>query len=402
MSADRQSRRKSTIPDDAVELSVELDVLRRVQLTPERTLVRCVRSATSKGEMDRLMQLRGYTLVKVKDVEITADRPLEAVLEVMDRGDGPEDQNVSLVFTPPIWPGSNAEERRQEENNLFEPKTMITDLTAETLLAHLYIHKRRGRAPVIKDLANIPRGMKFYFNHPFWNMFDVGALLQLKPTTLTELDLSNNALTDVGAALSRFDNLTELRLEGNRLTSLELHHMPCLKELWLSSNQLRVLPELLGMPVLQKLDLGENLIGSRVAGDGIHDEQGGERLLLLLPSPSLLPAPSARSLTPPRLPCVPAHPLSPQSLPTAGSRSRTRSSRSSSSCCCPTTSSSGGRRPSTSGSRACRTSSRSPRSTFAATLSSSTRASTTCQPSSSTASGCSRSAPASRCSTRRR
>ena len=116
--------------------------------------------------------------------------------------------------------------------------------------------------------------MRFYFNHPFWSLSSLGALLELRPNTLRELDLSNNKLSDVGDDLSRFEQLTELRLEGNRLTSLELHHMPRLTSLYLASNQLRVLPELLGMPALQRLDLGENLIGSRTAGEGIHANRG--------------------------------------------------------------------------------------------------------------------------------
>ena len=116
--------------------------------------------------------------------------------------------------------------------------------------------------------------MRFYFNHPFWSLSSLGALLELRPNTLRELDLSNNKLSDVGDDLSRFEQLTELRLEGNRLTSLELHHMPRLTSLYLASNQLRVLPELLGMPSLQRLDLGENLIGSRTAGEGIRANRG--------------------------------------------------------------------------------------------------------------------------------
>ena len=264
-------------PRELQSITVELDVLRRLQLTSDRKLVRVCRSATSKSDINRLAEMRGYELVLCKDVEITNDRPLEAVLEVIDRSDGPDDQLVTLVFRPPGWPGSESEGERQESNNLFAPQTMITELRSDTLLSHLYLHRGRGfrrEPPVIKDIAKVPTGMKFYFNHPFWNLFDLGALLQLKPNTLVELDLSNNNLSDVGADLSRFEQLVELRLEGNRLTSIELHHMPQLRELWLASNQLKVLPELLGLPQLQKLDLGENKIGSRTSGEGIHDERG--------------------------------------------------------------------------------------------------------------------------------
>ena len=84
-----------------------------------------------------------------------------------------------------------------------------------------------------------------------WRLSAPGALLQLPPRSLKELDLSNNGMADVGAALSRFEHLVALRLGGNQLTSLELHYLPRLRELVLSHNQLKILPEMLGLPALQ-------------------------------------------------------------------------------------------------------------------------------------------------------
>jgi len=142
---------------EAEHVEVELDVLRRMQLTPDRKLARVVRCATSKQEYTRMMELRGYELVEVQGVEITADRPFEALLEVMERSD--ENQDIKLTFRPPDWPGSPAEAERQKQNNLFSPQAMVTELTTDILLQHLYIQRSR-RVAVIKDLSKVPSGTR--------------------------------------------------------------------------------------------------------------------------------------------------------------------------------------------------------------------------------------------------
>ena len=88
-----------------------------------------------------------------------------------------------------------------------------------------------------ENLAALPAGLCLYFNHPLWELYELGALLQLPWRSLKELDLSRSKLSDVGADLSRFEHLTDLRLSDNQLQSIELHHMLRLRTLHLAFNQ---------------------------------------------------------------------------------------------------------------------------------------------------------------------
>ena len=82
-----------------------------------------------------------------------------------------------------------------------------------------------GRKP-LRSLAELPAGACLYLNHPLFRVRALGGLLSLPPARVRELDLSDNALHDVGTALSHYQSLTELRLAGNAIESIELSHMP--------------------------------------------------------------------------------------------------------------------------------------------------------------------------------
>ena len=252
-----------------VTVAVEIDTCRRLELHPEnRTLVRVVNAPTGdKHVMATLNELRGYVVLEVSGVALSNEFSLERVLDAIERSDGrTDDSALELLLQEPGFPGTPVEKKRQEvDNNLFEPQRLETELSTDTLISHLFIKK--GRHRVVRDLGKAPAGLCLYFNHPKWGLYELGALLQLPWRSLVQLDLSHNNLSDVGADLSRFEHLTELRLEDNRLEKVELHHMPRLRALYLAFNQIKLLPELLGLTALQYFDLGDNLIGSHKSGE---------------------------------------------------------------------------------------------------------------------------------------
>ena len=171
------------------------------------------------------------------------------------------EREVSLLLHRGPWP-SPAEARRQLHNALEAPEDEVSILDAETLLSMLRRSTIFGRKP-LRSLAELPAGACLYLNHPLFRVRALGGLLSLPPARVRELDLSDNALHDVGTALSHYQSLTELRLAGNAIESIELSHMPRLLLLDLARNRLPALPELVGLAALRRLDLGENAIGSR-------------------------------------------------------------------------------------------------------------------------------------------
>jgi len=152
---------------------------------------------------------------------------------------------------------------RQKKSVLAAPAEVVTDLREDVM------------QPLLKkkSLAKVPLGSCMYLDHPNWKLTGLGALVMLKPGCLKELDLRDNDLTDVGGGLCRFEALQELRLGGNKLRQVELTYMPRLTWLDLSFNRLTALPELLGLPVLQYIDLSDNEVGTR-GGASDEPQQG--------------------------------------------------------------------------------------------------------------------------------
>ena len=269
--------------DDTV-VTVDLDLCSRLVLNKDNTLLRIIKGPHDIRHAPALRDLRkmyGRILREVHGVRLGDKHTLTAVTQAYKFRKGADsDEQLELTFSPPTptkeWHlQSSPEKQRQEANNLYPPDKLETVASARVLLDHQR-QSKGSRRTVIRELSAIPAGSRFYFNHPWWKLYDLGALLELPPRSLRELDLSNNALTEVGPALSRFDHLVDLRLDNNQLKSIELHYLPRLKLLSLAFNQLQVLPELLGLPSLQELDLCDNKIGSRrTLSDGLLKPTGG-------------------------------------------------------------------------------------------------------------------------------
>jgi len=266
------------VPKDQ-SVMVDLDVARRIVLDPEDdTLVRVIRSPTGEGGlMNRLGKLRGFRLMTACGIELSKEDTFETILEAVERSDEYLDgEQIELVFHEAPWPPNRAEKKRQERNNLYPPEDIMMELTKDVILAHLQVRPGRFQSgtPVIRDISKVPNKMNFYFNHKKWNLHDISGLMQLPQRSLNELDLSHCQLRSVGAELSRFEQLTELRLNDNHLPSIELHYLPRLKGLYLAFNNLTVLPELMGLPALQVLDLSDNQIGSRESSNELTADKG--------------------------------------------------------------------------------------------------------------------------------
>ena len=255
-------------------VNADLDICRRLVFDPvDQSLIRVVKSPTGKQEtLMQLQDLRGHVLTEVHgaiEMTISADRTLEGVIEDIDlRGHAHMIDELELLFRAPDPEHvSPAEEQRRKKSGLFEPNQLETELSETILIS--YLQPRGLRKRPISDVSALPAGSCLYFNNPLWQLKTVGALLKVPPRSLKELDLRNNQIADVGADLSRFELLVDLRLDGNRIKDIELHYLPRLQYLSLAFNQLTVLPELMGLPALQDLDLSDNKIGSRESGDGL-------------------------------------------------------------------------------------------------------------------------------------
>jgi hypothetical protein len=216
---------------DTTLVPCDLDICRRLVIDKaDLTLVRVVKAPTGKTEtLQQLDEMRGHVLLEVHgaiDTQISAERTLEGLIEDLDlRGHAHLIDELELLFQRPD-PGrlSAAEEARQKKCGLFDPPQLETELTEQVLLAHLQPRGYRKRP--IRNLGDVTAGACFYFSHPNWQLHSLGALLKLQPRSLKELDLRDNALSDVGADLSRFELLVDLCLDGNRIKDVELHYLP--------------------------------------------------------------------------------------------------------------------------------------------------------------------------------
>ena len=253
-------------------VNATLDACRNLVLDPDSCkLLRVVKTPT--GNASELENLCGSILLQVRSgnthTDINSLNTLDALLKLMDdTGQSHLVDEVGLVFK---WPDASsltkAEKARAKKNLLYDPDSLQVQLTDQSLLLHL---QQRGiRKKIVKDLASFPSGACLYFNHFNWQLLDLGALLRVPPSKIKELDLSENSIKHVGPDLSRFEQLTDLRLVGNGISEIELHYLPRLRFLDLHYNRLKAIPELAGLTALEEIDMCDNDIGSR-------GEEGGE------------------------------------------------------------------------------------------------------------------------------
>ena len=237
-----------------ISVSTSLDTLARVELDDDGVLVRIVRSSADMSTSEQtLADSRGLQLMDVNGEDVEAAGGFEDVLASLTKAGV---QDVTLLLVPNQNP---AEEKRQKGSVLQAPSEVVSDLREDVMQPLL--KTKRGRSA--QSLQSLPLGSCMYLNHPNWQLSSLGALLLLQPRCLKELDLRDNDLHDVGGALCRFESLQELRLGGNKLRQVELTYMPRLTWLDLSFNCLTALPELLGLPVLQYINLCDNEVGTR-------------------------------------------------------------------------------------------------------------------------------------------
>ena len=247
---------------EPVTVSTTLDTLYRLDFgeegIDEGVLQRIVCNSEKMSAGDQtLYDARGLQLLDLNNEDVEAAGGLDDVLEDLVKA-GTQDVTLLLV------PCQNPElEARQKKSALAAPAEVVTDLREDVM------------QPLLKkkSLAKVPLGSCMYLNHPNWKLTGMGALVLLKPGCLKELDLRDNDLHDVGGGLCRFEALQELRLGGNKLRQVELTYMPRLTWLDLSFNRLTALPELLGLPVLQYIDLSDNEVGTR-GGASDEPQQG--------------------------------------------------------------------------------------------------------------------------------
>ncbi|GLI62877.1 hypothetical protein VaNZ11_005631 [Volvox africanus] len=90
---------------------------------------------------------------------------------------------------------------------------------------------------------------------------DLGSDLEPSRAVLTSLSVSSNHLTSLRLQLASLNNLRELDVSGNRLTSLEgIQDLLLLQSLHASGNAISVLPKHLCLPHLTALDLRQNAL----------------------------------------------------------------------------------------------------------------------------------------------
>ena len=247
---------------EPVTVSTTLDTLYRLDFgeegIDEGVLQRIVCNSEKMSAGDQILyDARGLQLLDLNNEDVEAAGGLDDVLEDLVKAGT---QDVTLLLVPCQNPELAA---RQKKSVLAAPAEVVTDLREDVM------------QPLLKkkSLAKVPLGSCMYLDHPNWKLTGLGALVMLKPGCLKELDLRDNDLTDVGGGLCRFEALQELRLGGNKLRQVELTYMPRLTWLDLSFNRLTALPELLGLPVLQYIDLSDNEVGTR-GGASDEPQQG--------------------------------------------------------------------------------------------------------------------------------
>ena len=247
---------------EPVTVQITIDTLYRLDFgeegIDEGVLQRIVCNSEKMSSSDQILyDARGLQLLDLNNEDVEAAGGLDDMMEDLIKA-GTQDVTLLLV------PCQNPEiEARQKKSAITVPAEVVADLREDVM------------QPLLKkkSIAKVPLGSVMYLNHPNWKLTGLGSLLLLKPGCLKELDLRENDLTDVGGGLCRFEALQELRLSGNKLQQVDLTYMPRLTWLDLSFNRLKALPELLGLPVLQYIDLSDNEVGTR-GGASEEPQQG--------------------------------------------------------------------------------------------------------------------------------
>ena len=247
---------------EPVTVQITIDTLYRLDFgeegIDEGVLQRIVCNSEKMSSSDQILyDARGLQLLDLNNEDVEAAGGLDDMMEDLIKA-GTQDVTLLLV------PCQNPEiEARQKKSAITVPAEVVADLREDVM------------QPLLKkkSIAKVPLGSVMYLNHPNWKLTGLGSLLLLKPGCLKELDLRDNDLTDVGGGLCRFEALQELRLSGNKLQQVDLTYMPRLTWLDLSFNRLKALPELLGLPVLQYIDLSDNEVGTR-GGASEEPQQG--------------------------------------------------------------------------------------------------------------------------------
>lgn len=258
-----------------VLVSCSLDVCRRLVFSPEQVLLRVTHAPS--GPEKELDALRGHQLMQVcsgsTSTDINSENTLAALLELLDAsGQALQIDEIDLLFSNKRAEPSKQEMLRLKKNALRDPDALSTNLDDYTLLFHMKPVGFRKR--YIKDLAQVPSGSCFYFQHSNWALSSLGSVLKLPANKIKELDLTDNSIGDVGPELSRFEQMVDLRLQGNGIRDIELHYLPRLRHLDLSFNRLQGLLELAGLPSLEVLDLCDNQIGSLDIKDDMGSSSG--------------------------------------------------------------------------------------------------------------------------------
>lgn len=145
-------------------------------------------------------------------------------------------------------------------------QTFLIDTTGEEYLYNHELVESRTEAQALnlssKGLTDIPKSI-FRQKDLKILLLQSNALSRIKLnitrlTRLKQLNLANNNLTKIPLELSELPSLTNLDLSGNALTDPTFGNQIVLRELILSSNKLKELPNLKNMGGLEILRVGNN------------------------------------------------------------------------------------------------------------------------------------------------
>ena len=144
---------------------------------------------------------------------------------------------------------------------IFDPKgKLVWQEELRKLRTIIAVPNEDGSSEVL-----LVAGMDGVIEYSLSNEAALNKTLQLTPTTVYKLSLSNNQLTSLPESIGNLTNLVQLDLSSNQLTSLpeSIGNLTNLQTLILVINQLTILPESIGkLSNLKVLFLGYNQITS--------------------------------------------------------------------------------------------------------------------------------------------